>query len=47
MLFRSVGEWFAAGANIVGVGGPLIKGGMDAIESNVKAFLEAVAKARG
>ena len=43
----SVGEWFAAGANIVGVGGPLIKGGMDAIESNVKAFLEAVAKARG
>ena len=43
----SVGEWFAAGANIVGVGGPLIKGGMDVIESNVKAFLEAVAKARG
>ena len=43
----SVGEWFAAGANIVGVGGPLIKGGMDAIEANVKAFLEAVAKARG
>jgi 2-dehydro-3-deoxyphosphogluconate aldolase/(4S)-4-hydroxy-2-oxoglutarate aldolase len=43
----SVGEWFAAGANIVGVGGPLIKGGLDAIESNVKAFLGAVAKARG
>ena len=42
----SVGEWFAAGANIVGVGGPLIKGGVDAIEGNVKAFLAAVAKAR-
>jgi 2-dehydro-3-deoxyphosphogluconate aldolase/(4S)-4-hydroxy-2-oxoglutarate aldolase len=42
----SVGEWFAAGANIVGVGGPLIKGGMDAIAGNVKAFLAAVAKAR-
>ena len=46
MSADSVGEWFAAGANIVGVGGPLIKGGMDAIESNVKAFLAAVAKAR-
>lgn len=43
----SVGDWFAAGANIVGVGGPLIKGGMDAIEGNVQAFLAAVAKARG
>ena len=42
----TVGAWFAAGANIVGVGGPLIKGGLDAIESNVKAFLSAVAKAR-
>lgn len=44
---ESVGEWFAAGANIVGVGGPLIKGGVDAIEGNVKAFLAAVVKARG
>lgn len=43
---ESVGDWFAAGANIVGVGGPLVKGGMDAIDSNVKAFLAAVAKAR-
>ena len=42
----TVGEWFAAGANIVGVGGPLIKGGLDAIEANVKAFLSAVTKAR-
>lgn len=42
----TVGDWFAAGANIVGVGGPLIKGGLDAIETNVKAFLSAVAKAR-
>ena len=43
---ESVGEWFSAGANIVGVGGPLIKGGMDSIEINVQAFLAAVAKAR-
>lgn len=43
---ESVEQWFAAGANIVGVGGPLIKGGVEAIEGNVKAFLAAVAKAR-
>lgn len=43
---ESVGDWFAAGANIVGIGGPLIKGGIDAIDGNVKAFLAAVAKAR-
>lgn len=43
---ESIGEWFKAGANIVGIGGPLIKGGLDAIEGNVKAFLAAVAKAR-
>lgn len=43
---ESVGDWFAAGANMVGVGGPLLKGGIDAIEGNVKAFLAAVAKAR-
>lgn len=43
----SVGDWFAAGANLVGVGGPLIKGGIDAIAGNVRAFLAAVAKARG
>ena len=44
---ESFGDWFAAGANLVGVGGPLIKGGIDAIEGNVSAFLAAVAKARG
>ena len=43
---ESVSDWFAAGANIVGVGGPLTKGGVDAIAGNVKAFLGAVAKAR-
>ena len=43
---ETVEQWFAAGANIVGVGGPLIKGGVEAIEGNVKAFLAAVAKAR-
>ncbi len=43
---ESVSEWFAAGANLVGVGGPLIKGGVDLIERNVEAFLAAVAKAR-
>lgn len=43
---ETIGEWFAAGANIVGVGGPLIRGGVEAIDGNVKAFLAAVAKAR-
>lgn len=43
---ETIGDWFAAGANIVGIGGPLIKGGVDAIDGNVKAFLAAVAKAR-
>ena len=46
LTVESVGDWFAAGANMVGVGGPLLKGGIDAIEGNVKAFLAAVAKAR-
>lgn len=39
-------DWFAAGANMVGLGGPLLKGGVSQIPENVRAFLAAVTQAR-
>ena len=41
-----VPDWFAAGANMVGLGGPLLKGGLRAIPANVAAFLAVVAQVR-
>jgi 2-dehydro-3-deoxyphosphogluconate aldolase/(4S)-4-hydroxy-2-oxoglutarate aldolase len=41
----SVDDWFAAGANLIGLGGPLIKGGLDKVNENVIAFTSAVARA--
>jgi len=41
----SVDDWFAAGANLIGLGGPLIKGGLDKVNENVIAFTNAVARA--
>lgn len=38
----SVDEWFAAGANLIGLGGPLTKGGLDKVKENVIAFMGAV-----
>jgi len=38
----SVDEWFAAGANLIGLGGPLTKGGVDKVKENVIAFMDAV-----
>lgn len=43
LTLATVPDWFAAGASILGLGGPLVKGGIDAIEANVSAFLAAIA----
>jgi len=41
----SVDDWFAAGANLIGLGGPLAKSGLDKVNENVIAFTNAVAAA--
>ena len=41
----SVDDWFAAGANLIGLGGPLTRGGLDKVSENVTAFLNAVSSA--
>jgi 2-dehydro-3-deoxyphosphogluconate aldolase/(4S)-4-hydroxy-2-oxoglutarate aldolase len=41
----SVGDWFAAGANLIGLGGPLTRGGLGKVSENVTAFLSAVSSA--
>jgi 2-dehydro-3-deoxyphosphogluconate aldolase/(4S)-4-hydroxy-2-oxoglutarate aldolase len=41
----SVDDWFAAGANLIGLGGPLSKGGLAKVNKNVIAFTNAVAAA--
>jgi 2-dehydro-3-deoxyphosphogluconate aldolase / (4S)-4-hydroxy-2-oxoglutarate aldolase len=41
----SVDEWFAAGANLIGLGGPLTKGGLEKVSENVIAFMGAVSSA--
>jgi 2-dehydro-3-deoxyphosphogluconate aldolase/(4S)-4-hydroxy-2-oxoglutarate aldolase len=41
----SVDDWFAAGANLIGLGGPLTKGGLGKVSENVTAFLNAVTSA--
>ena len=41
----SVDEWFAAGANLIGLGGPLTKGGLEKVKENVIAFMGAVSSA--
>jgi len=41
----SVDEWFAAGSNLIGLGGPLTKGGLDKVKENVIAFMGAVSSA--
>ena len=41
----SVDDWFAAGANLIGLGGPLTRGGLDKVSENATAFLNAVSSA--
>lgn len=38
----TVDDWFAAGANLIGLGGPLTRGGVGKVSENVTAFLNAV-----
>lgn len=42
----TIPDWFAAGASMVGLGGPLLKGGVDAIAVNVSTFMNAIATAK-
>ncbi|MCX6426905.1 MAG: bifunctional 4-hydroxy-2-oxoglutarate aldolase/2-dehydro-3-deoxy-phosphogluconate aldolase [Actinomycetes bacterium] len=46
MTTTSVAEWFAAGASLVGLGGPLTKGGIGEIGNNVQGFLNAISAAK-
>jgi 2-dehydro-3-deoxyphosphogluconate aldolase/(4S)-4-hydroxy-2-oxoglutarate aldolase len=46
LSISTIPDWFAAGATMVGLGGPLVKGGFAAIAANVSAFLNAIAIAR-
>jgi 2-dehydro-3-deoxyphosphogluconate aldolase/(4S)-4-hydroxy-2-oxoglutarate aldolase len=46
MSVATIPDWFAAGATMVGLGGPLIHGGMDAIAANVLAFTNAIRVAK-
>lgn len=46
MTTTSVAEWFAAGASLVGLGGPLTKGGIGEIGNNVQSFLNAISAAK-
>ena len=39
-------DWFAAGATMVGLGGPLLKGGIGAIAANVSTYMKAIAAAK-
>ena len=41
----SVDDWFAAGANLIGLGGPLTRGGIGKVSENVTAFINAVSSA--
>ena len=41
----TVDDWFAAGANLIGLGGPLTKGGLEKVSENVIAFMGAVSSA--
>ena len=45
ITLTSVDDWFAAGANLIGLGGPLTKGGLGKVKENVIAFTNAVASA--
>lgn len=46
MTTTSVADWFAAGASMVGLGGPLTKGGIGEIGKNVQSFLNAISAAK-
>lgn len=43
----SIPQWFAAGADLVGLGGPLTKDGVSGVSRNVLAFRTAIEQAQG
>jgi 2-dehydro-3-deoxyphosphogluconate aldolase/(4S)-4-hydroxy-2-oxoglutarate aldolase len=45
ITLSSVDDWFAAGASLIGLGGPLTKGGLDKVSENVTSFTNAVVAA--
>ncbi len=47
MSVATIPDWFAAGASMVGIGGPLTAGGFEAIAKNVSDFMDAINKAKG
>jgi len=46
LTVASIPEWFSAGANFVGLGGPLVKGGIENVATNVREFMTAIGQAR-
>jgi 2-dehydro-3-deoxyphosphogluconate aldolase/(4S)-4-hydroxy-2-oxoglutarate aldolase len=42
---ESIPKWFEAGADMVGLGGPITKEGVASVEKNVKAFRSAINQA--
>jgi 2-dehydro-3-deoxyphosphogluconate aldolase/(4S)-4-hydroxy-2-oxoglutarate aldolase len=45
ITLESVPEWFAAGADLIGLGGPVTKGGVTKVRENVMAFRNAINQA--
>jgi 2-dehydro-3-deoxyphosphogluconate aldolase/(4S)-4-hydroxy-2-oxoglutarate aldolase len=45
ITLESVPEWFAAGADLIGLGGPVTKGGVAKVSENVIAFRNAINQA--
>jgi 2-dehydro-3-deoxyphosphogluconate aldolase/(4S)-4-hydroxy-2-oxoglutarate aldolase len=45
ITLESIPNWFAAGANLIGLGGPVTKGGVSKVYENVMAFRNAINQA--
>jgi len=45
LTLESIPKWFEAGADMVGLGGPITKEGVGLVEKNVKAFRSAINQA--
>jgi 2-dehydro-3-deoxyphosphogluconate aldolase/(4S)-4-hydroxy-2-oxoglutarate aldolase len=46
LSIATIPDWFAAGATMVGLGGPLLRGGVDAIATNVSTFMNVIRAAK-
>jgi 2-dehydro-3-deoxyphosphogluconate aldolase/(4S)-4-hydroxy-2-oxoglutarate aldolase len=45
LTLESIPKWFEAGADMVGLGGPITKEGVGLVEKNVNAFRSAINQA--